>query len=138
DAAIEQLSEGGRVICVRLALFAELMKGKLWTPTSLQQAGGTAGLGVTFLEESFSSREAHPRHRSHQQGARAVLKAFLPDPGTDIKGHMRSYAELLNVSGYANSPKEFDDLIRILDVETRLITSTDPEGSSSDKELIAT
>ena len=41
---------------------------------------------------------------------------------------MRSYAELLEASGYANRPKDFDDLIRILDGEIRLITPTDPEG----------
>ncbi len=41
---------------------------------------------------------------------------------------MRSHAELLQASGYANRPRDFDDLIRILDGEIRLITPTDPEG----------
>ena len=41
---------------------------------------------------------------------------------------MRSHAELLEASGYASRPKDFDDLIRILDSEIRLITPTDPEG----------
>ena len=41
---------------------------------------------------------------------------------------MRSYAELLEASGYGNRPRDFDDLIRILDSEIRLITPTDPEG----------
>ncbi len=41
---------------------------------------------------------------------------------------MRSHAELLEASGYGNRPKDFDDLIRILDSEIRLITPTDPEG----------
>ena len=52
-----------------------------------------------------------------------------PDAGTDIKGHMRSQAELLAASGYAGRPRDFDDLIHILDAELRLITPTDPEGS---------
>src|SRR5262249_8409524 len=30
--------------------------------------------------------------------------------------------------GYGNRPRDFDDLIRILDNEIRLITPTDPEG----------
>ena len=42
---------------------------------------------------------------------------------------MRSYQELLEASGYGDRPKDFDDLIRILDSEIRLITPTDPEGS---------
>jgi eukaryotic-like serine/threonine-protein kinase len=41
---------------------------------------------------------------------------------------MRSYAELLEASGYGSRPRDFDDLLRILDNEIRLITPTDPEG----------
>ena len=85
-------------------------------------------MGFTFLEENFSAATAPPEHRYHQQAARGVLKALLPESGTDIKGHMRSYAELLEASGYAGRREDFDDLIRILDAELRLITPTDPEG----------
>ncbi len=95
---------------------------------TLKAVGGTEGVGVTFLEETFSAATAPPEHRYHQKAARAVLKALLPESGTDIKGHMRSYAELLEASGYGSRPKDFDDLIRILDSEIRLITPTDPEG----------
>ena len=41
--------------------------------------------------------------------------------------------ELLEASGYANRPKDFDDLLRILDGEIRLITPTDPEGKEADE-----
>src|SRR5262249_50165877 len=50
------------------------------------------------------------------------------ETGGDIKGHMRSHAELLEASGYSSRPKDFDDLISILDNEIRLITPTDPFG----------
>ncbi len=126
--AISGLSQENKIICVRLALFAEMMKGKVWTPASLKEVGGTEGVGVTFLEDTFSSPTANPKHRLHQKAARNVLKALLPESGTDIKGHMRSYPELLAASGYGSRPKDFDDLIRILDGEVRLITPTDPEG----------
>ncbi len=126
------LVQDGKIVCVRLALFAEMMKGKAWTPVTLREVGGTEGVGLTFLEETFSAATAPPEHRYHQKAARAVLKALSPEMGTDIKGHMRSYAELLNASGYAGRAKDFDDLIRILDSEIRLITPTDPEGSADD------
>ena len=126
--AVSGLAQEGKIICVRLALFAEMMKGKAWTPATLKEVGGTEGVGVTFLEETFSAATAPPEHRYHQKAARADLKALLPETGSDIKGHMRSYAELLEASGYGNRPKDFDDLIRILDSEIRLITPTDPEG----------
>ncbi len=126
--AVSGLAQEGKVVCVRLALFAEMMKGKVWTPATLQEVGGTEGVGVTFLEEMFSAATAPPEHRYHQRAARGVLKAFLPESGTDIKGHMRSYDELLEASGYRSRPRDFDELIRILDSEIRLITPTDPEG----------
>src|SRR5208283_2971770 len=128
DQAISGLAQEGKVICVRLALFAEMMKGKAWTTISLKEVGGTEGVGVTFLEETFCSSTAPPEHRYHQKAARAGLKALLPETGSDLKGYMRSYAELLEASGYGNRPKDFDDLIHILDNEIRLITPTDPEG----------
>jgi hypothetical protein len=100
--SVAGLAEEGKVICVRLALFAEMMKGKPWTPATLKEVGGTSGVGVTFLEETFSSSTASPDHRYHQKAARAVLKDLLPNSGTDIKGTMRSHAELLQASGYGS------------------------------------
>jgi len=130
--AVHDLANEGKVVCVRLALFAEMMKGRLWTPASLYELGGAEGVGVTFLEETFSTTMAPPEHRYHQKAARAVLKALLPESGTDIKGHLRAYAELLSLSGYPGGTRDFDELVRILDSEIRLITPSDPKGSSSD------
>jgi serine/threonine protein kinase/formylglycine-generating enzyme required for sulfatase activity len=128
DQAVAGLAQDGKVISVRLALFAEMVKGKPWTPATLKEVGGTEGVGVTFLEETFTASTAPPQHRLHQKAAQAVLKALLPETGTNIKGHLRSQQELLEASGYASRPKDFDELVRILDGELRLLTPTDPEG----------
>ena len=87
---------------------------------------------LTFLEDTFGASTAPPEHRLHQKAAQAMLKALLPESGTDIKGQMRSRQELLEASGYVKRPEDFDDLVRILDGELRLITPTDPKGSSSE------
>ena len=134
DQSIAGLAQDGKIICVRLALFAEMVKGKPWTQATLKEVGGIQGVGETFLEETFSASTAPPEHRLHQKAAQSVLKALLPESGTDIKGQMRSRQDLLDASGYANRPREFDDLIHILDPELRLITPTDPEGSSSESQ----
>jgi len=131
--SVNGLAEEGKVISVRLALFAEMLKGKPWAPATLKEVGGTKGVGVTFLEETFSASTAPPEHRFHQKAAQAALRALLPESGTDIKGQMRSRQELLEVSGYADRPRDFDDLIHILDPELRLITPTDPEGVAGDE-----
>ena len=129
DRAIAELSRDGKVISVRLALFAEMMKGKPWTNASLIDVGGAEGVGRAFLEETFSSATAPPEHRYHQLAARGALTALLPELDTEIKGHMRSSAELKDAAEYGSRDKDFGDLIRILDNEIRLITPTEPEGN---------
>ncbi len=123
--SVRGLAEDGKVISVRLSLFAEMMKGRPWTLESLKAVGGTSGVGATFLEETFSASGAPPEHRYHQEAARAVLRSLLPDGGTEIKGHRRSRDELLVASSYHERVKDFSDLIRILDSELRLITPVD-------------
>jgi WD40 repeat protein/serine/threonine protein kinase len=130
--SVAGLVRDNKVICVRLALFAEMMKGRPWTPATLREVGGTEGVGVAFLEDTFSPKAANPKHRLHQKAARAVLQALLPDTDSDLRGRLRSHGELLAVSGYDNRPKDFDELIHIFDSETRLLTPTDPEGVASD------
>jgi serine/threonine protein kinase/formylglycine-generating enzyme required for sulfatase activity len=132
EQAITGLAQEGKVICVRLAVFAEMMKGKTWSPAALRAVGGTTGVGVTFLEETFSADTSPPEHRYYQKAVRPVLKALLPESGTDIRGSMRSYDELLEASGHRRSSKDFDNLIRILDSEVLLITPTDREGMEDD------
>ena len=135
DQAIAELAQDGQVVPVRLALFAEMVKGKPWTPAALRDVGGTEGVGVTFLEETFSSPHANPKHRLHQKAARDLLKALLPDSGTDIKGRMRSEQDLRDAAGSAGRPRDFHDVLHILDNELRLITPTDPEGSGAERQV---
>ena len=61
EQAVSGLAQEGKVISVRLALFAEMMKGKPWTPATLKEVGGTEGVGVTFLEETFSAADRSAR-----------------------------------------------------------------------------
>jgi eukaryotic-like serine/threonine-protein kinase len=132
DQAVTGLAQDGRVVPVRLALFAEMVKGKPWSPATLRDLGGMDGVGVKFLEDTFSSTRSNPKHRYHQKATQAVLKSLLPDTNTDIKGRMRSIDELRGISGYADQPADFAELIKILDNDLRLITPVDPEGSNDD------
>ncbi len=132
DQAIEALADDGRVIPVRLALFAEMIKWRDWIPETLRAVGGARGVGVTFLQETFSARTANPQHRLHEKAARAVLAALMPAEGSPIKGHTRSYPELLDLSGYGGNPAAFKELMRILDSETRLLTPTETIDEESD------
>ena len=132
DRAVEELAHDGKVVCVQLSLLAEMMKGRPWTSASLQELGGMSGLGVAFLEETFAGQAAPPTHRLHAQAARALLKALLPEVGTDIKGQMQPAERLLDFSGYANRLDDFCDLLQILNHELRLITPTEPEQGETE------
>jgi serine/threonine protein kinase/formylglycine-generating enzyme required for sulfatase activity len=134
DHVVSNLAKEGKVICIRLSLFAEIMKGRAWNTVTLEEVGGVQRVDATFLEETFASPAANPQHRLHQTAARAVLRALLPEAGTVLKGHVRSYAELLAASGYTNRTRDFHDLLRILDTEIHLITPTDPEGERGIRE----
>ena len=140
ETVVAGVSDEGNVNCVRLTMFAEMVKTREWVPDTIEQVGGTDGVGERFLDEAFSSSAANPAHRAHEQAARQVLQALLPDVGTLIRGHMRSHAELLDVSGYDHSPDRFAELLRILNSELRLITPTDPTGieTASGRESPAT
>ncbi len=130
--AVDGLADADKIIPVRLALFAEMVKDKPWTPATLRDVGGADGVGVTFLEETFNTRTTNPQVRVHEQAARAVLEALMPDGGSLIKGRIRSYPELLDSSGYGQKPRAFKELVRILDSETRLITPCDPEVAAAE------
>ena len=128
EQAIAGLSENGKVIPVRIALFAEMIKSRVWSTATLKQIGGTKGVGVLFLEENFSSPNAPAEHAVHLEAVYQTLGALLPQPGTNLKGHMRSREELLSISGYADQPKQFQALIRTLDNDLHLITRTTQSG----------
>jgi len=129
DEAVAGLAQDGNVVPVRLALFAQMVKVKPWTPATLREVGGMDGVGVKFLEETFSSARSSPNRRYHQKAAQAALKSLLPETNADIKGRMRSIDELREVSGYSDRTDDFGDLIRMLDNELRLITPVDLESS---------
>ena len=122
--AVEGIAQSGWIMCVRLALFAEMMRGRPWSAESLAQIGVRTGVGLAFLEETFSGPTAPPSHRMHQKAARNVLKALLPESGSNIRGRACREEELRQASGYQAHPNHFAELMHILDSEVRLITPT--------------
>ncbi|MEI8019735.1 MAG: protein kinase [Schlesneria sp.] len=134
ERAVNELAENGRVAPVRLVILAEMLKDRSWVPSTLKQVGGIHGVGETFLETMFSASNAPAPYRYHQKGARAVLKSLLPESGSEIKGHVRTFEELLQASGYRNRSADFQNLMQILDRDLRLVTQTDSHGAADDND----
>ena len=133
EGAVDELAVGGRIVCVKLALFAEIARRWEWEPRTLKQMGGMTGVGVLFLQESLSGENAPPARRRHLRAAEACLKLLLSETGSEIKGKLRARDELLQASGYADRPDDFAALLDILERELRLIKTTRPEDQSPDQ-----
>jgi formylglycine-generating enzyme required for sulfatase activity len=128
DAAVAALAEDGRIIPLRLSLFAEMVKDQPWTPATLKQWGGFKGLGVRFLEETFGSNARNPEYRAFRTTARAILEALLPEAGLAIKGQMQPVAHLASAAGYSENSTRLARLLEILDGELHLITPTEADS----------
>jgi formylglycine-generating enzyme required for sulfatase activity len=133
-AAVQELAEGEQVISVRLSLFAQMIRSQPWERTMLTKPGGAAGVGVEFLEETFSRPGSDIRYRQHEKAVRKILKQLLPESGADIKGSSQRLEDLQQASGYANRDRDFADLIKILDGELKLITPVSMEGAPAGSE----
>ena len=89
------LTQDGKIVSVRLALFAEMVKGKALDPGDVAGGRWHGRRRCDVPRGNLWLSTANPKHRLHQKAAQAVLKALLPESGTDIKGQMRSRQELL-------------------------------------------
>lgn len=130
DSAINYLSMDGRVVCVQLALLAEILKSRPWNSREISFEDGGLGLGVRFLEETFDSDSAQRRHSIHAEGAARLLRRLLPESVSRIKGVLHSEQDLMDACGYGDK-SAFRELIRILDNELHLITPMDRSSGES-------
>ena len=127
DRAVKELAgRDGRIIPVRLILLAEMLRHRDWKIKTLRDLGGIEGIGETFLEESLCARTAPMPHRVHQRAAQAVLQALLPEARSDVRDRWKPANLLREVSGYADRPADFDELLYILENELRMVTPVDP------------
>ena len=72
DQTIQLIQENGRVVPVRLAVIAELLRNQEWNSQTLREFGGPEEIGAAFLEQMFG-RGAPPQNRLHARDARQVL-----------------------------------------------------------------
>lgn len=129
NRAIDELAENDRIICVRLALFADLMSSRPWTTAEFEAVGGARGVGVKFLEDKFGPH-APVIYRTQRAAAQRVLAALLPPAGSALRGQMRT-VEQLRASAELEE-RSFQSLLRLLDEDLKLITPTTPTGGTGE------
>ncbi len=125
DRAIAELAEDDRVICVRLALFAYMIRDRPWSIATLESIGGARGVGIRFLEDVFGPHSSPLSYRAYRDAPRDVLRSLMPPPGTEIRACTRTAEELAKVANLDRDGGDFHRLIRILEEETRLLMPVD-------------
>ncbi len=130
-SAVDTLSKNGKVICVHLAVFAAMMKGRDWTVQRLKSMGGWEGIGREFLNEIFDECNV-PRHqKSWEPAARRILGALLPPASTVIKGQMRSAAELKSAAELNDDRETFESVMKLLTIDSNLVSAVDMHENES-------
>jgi hypothetical protein len=119
---IDAVQENGRVISIHLAVLAQMLKSRTWDLKTLAEFGGAEGVDIVYLQSTFEDSNASPHHRRLRDPAKAVLAELLPERGTNIKGQLKDWDRLQEVSGLDDAT--FGELIESLDGELRLITPT--------------
>jgi serine/threonine protein kinase/formylglycine-generating enzyme required for sulfatase activity len=135
--AVQLLSTDGKVICVHLTVFAEMMKGRDWTAHELRRLGGLSGVGVRFLEDTFGSPSARVEGRRIQPLARQILRQLLPQSATTIKGSIKSDSELWAGLSEPGTPADFARALQFLDHDVKLIAAVESPQSPSGQRLDA-
>ena len=69
DQSIAGLAEDGKIISRAPGSVRRNDEGQAVDPGHAQGSGWHEGVGVTFLEETFSASTAPPEHRLHQKAA---------------------------------------------------------------------
>ncbi|XZE22426.1 protein kinase domain-containing protein [Pirellulaceae bacterium SH449] len=130
--AIDGLSEGGTVLPVRIALLTELMRGHPWEAATIQTLGGIDGAIVRFLGDCFDSPASPMSRRSVAIPCKRILRLLLPADQTELKAYSKSYAELRELTGFNDKPIEFQQAIRCLEQDLKLISPI--KGSDESRE----
>jgi len=128
ELAVQQLSQEGSVVCVRLAMFAELMRKHPWEPKTLSRLGGMDGAAMKYLEESFDAHTAPISHRSVAPMCREILRALLPLLPAETKSSAKSKKALSDLVCQSESDMEFEQAIGVLEKELRLISAVGQGG----------
>ncbi len=140
---VEMLSLDGRLYPVRIAVFVEMFRRLPWTLESLAGLSSPDDVAISFLNNMFGTA-ASQSHQSLEPLIRKILAVLLP-PSGQIKGPVVPLVQLRNACESEQSASIFEDVIRLLDSELRIITpashrtderpSTNQPGQSSSRSV---
>ena len=121
--AVDELSNDGYVVCVHLVMFAQMVRLQKWSPRGLSRGGGVIGACSFFLQELFQkSGNQSPEYRRISDAVEPTLLRLIPDEDATVATvsvSRDSLAESVQSAGYGHL---FDDCLRILSDDLRIVT----------------
>ena len=131
--AVAAMAKDEKVICVELALYADMIKDQPWTPATLKGPGDLKEVGKTFLEAEF--RFGTVRHE-HEKAARGswnccCRKATSDHQRSPLAGRLAAGVRLRESAGRLSAVIRIlaDDLPLIMPVESDETTGDTPQGN---------
>lgn len=135
EAAVSELAQNSRVVCVHLAVFAETVKGRPWEVSKFRQLGGWQGIGREYIAGVFANRETPEFIKRNSTAAWNILSKLLPESSEAIKGKALTRAEL-HASSRLEDQNRFDEVLHFLERDSGLITAVD-RGPDEDGPAVA-
>ncbi|MCC9603904.1 serine/threonine-protein kinase [Stieleria sp. JC731] len=133
--AVNELANDGKVICVHLVMFAEMVRRTNWTPRSLRESGGVSGACSLFFQELFEKDSGHsPEYRRIAPVVPAILAKLTPvesDNAVNVSETATSIRQAAEESGY---PHLVNDALRLLSEDLRIISVVGPDVIRSDQD----
>ncbi len=124
DTAIDGLAKDESVLCVRIAMFAEMMRNYPWEIQTIVGFGGADGAVIRFLTDAFHSQNSPMSRRSVASNCMEVLRALLPQDDRELKSAAKSISELASSANEDKESVRFTQAIRCLEVDLRIISAT--------------
>lgn len=123
ETAIDGLAKDESVLCVRIAMFAEMMRTYPWETQTIIGFGGVDGAVARFLTDAFHSQNSPMSRRSVAAICVEILRALLPDDDRELKSAAKSLSDLASAAHESKDSVRFSQAIRCLEYDLRIISS---------------
>ncbi len=130
DTVIDGLAQDETVLCVRIAMFAELMKNYAWEIQTINAFGGVEIAFSRFLTDAFHSQNSPMSRRSVANVCIEILRVLLPVDDRELKSASKSLSELASSANETIDSVRFTQSIRCLSFDLRIISPTTNAHSS--------
>lgn len=136
--SVDELAIGESVIAVHLVMFAQMAMTREWSPRTLRASGGVTGACSLYLQELFGASSTtgsrSPELRRIAPAVLPILSALLPAVDSSVVESAKSELELRAEVEKVNCERLFEDALRMLCEDLRIVSVVDDDSSYLDSD----